>query len=132
MLKYRVKGIGKFKKIIMGLLLIPGFLACTHTPVIPAQPEVSFSKQVQPVIIANCTMSGCHNGVSSGGEDVFSLMNYSDITRRNMAIPGNAKSSRIYSAITGSGENAMPPNGAMSNDDILLIYLWIEQGAKNN
>jgi hypothetical protein len=122
--------------LIKGLMLAMGifiFGACTHTPVVPANPAVSYSKQVQPVLVANCTMSGCHSTASGGnGEDAFSLMTYNDLVQRDMIVPGNAKSSRLYTAINGTGENSMPPNGALSNDDILLIYLWIEQGAKNN
>jgi hypothetical protein len=117
--------------VLMLMIFILG--ACTHTPVVPANPAVSYSKQVQPVLVANCTMSGCHSTATGGyGEEAFSLMTYSDLIQKNMIVPGNAKSSRLYTAINGTGENSMPPNGALSNDDILLIYLWIEQGAKNN
>ena len=114
--------------VIASVLILAG---CSHTPVIPASPAVSFSKDVQPLIIANCSMSGCHN--SAGGGELFPLATYSDIASGDMIVPGNAKSSRLYQAINGGGGDAsMPPSGSLSNDDILLIYLWIEQGAKNN
>lgn len=120
-------------KIVIGLFITAFMASCQHAGVIPADPAISYSKQVQPVLVANCTMSGCHDGIGgSGREGAFSLLNYSDLTQRNMVVAGNAGGSRLYTAITGSGENSMPPNGALSNDDVLLIYLWIQQGAKNN
>jgi hypothetical protein len=114
---------------IAGLL---AFCSCSHTAEIPALPVVSFSKQVQPVLVANCTMSGCHTSVNTGGEDVFPLVTYNDLTTRNMFVAGNPKTSRLYQSINGTGGSSMPPSGSLGNDDILLIYLWIAQGGKNN
>jgi len=111
---------------LAGVLLIS---SCTHTPVIPATPVVTYSKNVQAILVANCTISGCHD--NSGGE-LFPLLTYNDLMLRNLVVPGNAKSSRLYQSISGGGESYMPPSGSLNNDDVLLIYLWIEQGAKNN
>jgi len=105
--------------------------SCSHTPLIPITPAVSFSKNVQPLIIANCAMSGCHSNTSGG--ELFPLMTYTDIASTDMVTPGNAKASRLYTVINGAGgDNSMPPAGQLANDDVLMIYLWIEQGAKNN
>lgn len=76
-------------------------------------------------------MSGCHSA-NTGGE-LFPLVTYSEIASSDLITPGNAKSSQLYQAINGGGgDGAMPPSGTLANDDVLLIYLWIEQGAKNN
>jgi hypothetical protein len=120
------------KQTILILTAVVGVLfmySCAHKPVIPVNPAVSFSKQVQPVIVANCTISGCHDGKNG---DLFPLLTYSDVTEGGLVVPGNAKASDLYMALTTVGENAMPPSGQMDNDNILMIYLWIEQGAKNN
>ncbi len=120
----------KVKTFVVLILSAVLWISCSHTPLIPVTPAVSFSKDVQPLIIANCAMSGCHN--STGGE-LFPLMTYNDIASSDLVTPGNAKSSRLYTAINGTGgDNSMPPAGQLGNDDVLMIYLWIEQGAKNN
>ena len=125
MIKRKIKTFGGF---VLGSFLLA---SCSHTPLIPVSPVVSFSKNVQPLIIANCSMSGCHSNTVGG--ELFPLMTYNDIASSDMVSPGNAKSSRLYTVINGAGgESSMPPVGQLGNDDVLMIYLWIEQGAKNN
>jgi hypothetical protein len=105
------------------------FFSCLHKSDIPAQPEISFSQQVQPIIIGNCTESGCHDNANSGIGERLPLMTYNDISRE--VTPGDARGSRLYQAIT-SATQKMPPAGYMNESSIQAIYLWIEQGAKNN
>jgi hypothetical protein len=121
------KSIFKLFAIFASLQLI---YFCKHTPEIPPAPPVSFATQVQPILVANCTMSGCHS--SNSGNDLFPLVTYADVTGRNLVAPGDPKASRLYRSITGAGEDLMPPGRSLSNDNILLTYLWIAQGAKNN
>ena len=100
--------------------------ACTHDPVIPDSPEVSFSEQIQPIIVSNCARSGCHDG-----DEEFSLQTYEEIAGKVKS--GDARKSEIYKAMTALwGESAMPPDGPLSDQQINLIYAWIMQGAKNN
>lgn len=102
---------------------------CSHDPVIPATPEISFSSQVLPVITSNCASGGCHNGHYY--EELSPLTSYSEIVA--LVVPGNAHKSELYKVITTlSGENAMPPQGPLTEDQIRNIYVWISQGAKNN
>ena len=116
--------------LIVGILSILISVSCTHNAIIPSQPAVRYSTQVQPLLVASCAMKGC-DGDTTGGE-LFPLLTYKDLINYNLVVPGNAKSSRLFQVLLGSGERLMPPNGQLANDDILLIYLWIEQGAKNN
>lgn len=98
--------------------------SCTHEPVIPSSPEISFSQQVKPIFVSNC--GRCHDGRE------LSLTSYSGI--RAHVSPGDAKNSELFKAITtlwGPG-GAMPPDGPLSDQQINLIYVWIMQGAKNN
>jgi uncharacterized membrane protein len=47
---------------------------------------------------------------------------------------GNAHRSKLYRVITNRSFQTMPPSGysEVSAEDIKLLYIWIEQGAKNN
>lgn len=76
--------------------------------------------QLQPVQTA---YSSLFYGFSSGGAPYIDTINPS--------------SSFLYKTILGEdGVTIMPPlsnnNGSLSNQDVNMIYLWINQGAKNN
>ena len=103
--------------------------SCRHDTVVPSSPEVSFKHDVQSIVAGNCAISGCHT--SSQGEQ-FSLIKYEEIT--SIVKKGNARDSRLYQSITGKSANLMPPapQALLTNEQIGLIYVWIEQGAKNN
>jgi hypothetical protein len=88
-----------------------------------------FTRDIQPMIISNCTMSGCHSG--SGGE-ARDLTTYSGVMSYVRA--GHGSTSRIYTAITKiGGEDQMPPppRQRLSAAQIDLIKRWIDDGATN-
>lgn len=107
-------------------LLMTFVAGCTREPELDGYPEVSFINEVKPIISANCTQAGCHTG--SRGE--FPLVSYEDIA--GAVSPFNARKSELYKAITGRSERMMPPSGPMDDEQIRTIFVWIEQGAKNN
>ncbi len=79
--------------------------------------ETSLTDHVQPIIMVNCAVSGCHNGsVSPNLESKEAIIN---------------NSSRIKSR-TGSG--TMPPAGRtdLSDEQINLIACWVDEGSLNN
>jgi hypothetical protein len=98
--------------------------SCRHNADISNLPAVCFERDVLPVFQNNCAISGCHSGQ---GESRKSLSNYADIVRQ--VVPGKPFSSKLYNAITGSGENLMPPGRPLSFENRTLIRVWIEQGA---
>jgi hypothetical protein len=118
---------------IKKLKLFPGFLivavvlgwiiSCTHTPNIDNLPVVCFEKDVLPVFQNNCAISGCHDG-SVEGRAFNTYVNIS-----HGVTPGKPNSSRLYQAITGSGEQMMPPSGPLTLQNRTIIRVWIEQGA---
>jgi hypothetical protein len=105
--------------------------SCRHSPFIPEMPQVSFSKDVYPIIVSNCTESGCHTQ-GNRRDSTFSFSNYNDVMSFGEINPGNANKSRLYNALIGNGESQMPKAGELPDNQILTIYLWIEQGAQNN
>lgn len=88
-----------------------------------------FTRDIQPIINSNCTMAGCH---TSGGGEVRDLTTYAGIM--GYVRSGNASSSRLYTALSGSGENKMPPSGRtpLTSAQSNLIARWINDGALNN
>ena len=95
------------------------------------QDPVCFERDVYPIIASSCTQSGCHNSSDRiKGRDYTS---YDGILRDVKA--GNYQASQLYQVIKQSyGEGAMPPKpyNRLSDDQILLIATWIEEGAVND
>ena len=119
------------------LLVVVALSSCRNKPDLTAFPNVVYSPKsgdttsigVKQIFTANCTTSGCHN--SSDGE-TFSLETYEEVVKGEMVIPGNANGSRLYRCIANRQGPMMPPNGPMTSEAIKSIYIWIEQGAKEN
>ena len=120
------KIIGALSVIVLSLVIIT--TACRHKPVIPDLPAISFGKDVQPIITANCALSGCHEAYTQK-----SLADYNDVMR--YITPGDAPKSQLYKSIIslgGIGTKPMPPSQPLSEEQLKLIYVWIMQGAKRN
>jgi hypothetical protein len=92
-------------------------------PQVPAVAEVSFSKDIWPVL--EKFASAAHGG--TGG--VF-IENYQDVMK--YIVPGNPEKSQLYNELTGNGYKQMPPGNPLPTATIQLFYDWIKQGAKNN
>ncbi len=117
------------KRFIILTIIIGLIISCKHDAIIPESPPVSFKNDVQPIIISNCTQSGCHG---STNPEEFTLLTYDDVMNHGEVTPGNAAESKLYKVITGQGEKQMPPGYSLSTEQTRLIYFWISQGAKNN
>ncbi len=112
------------------LVCFMAFLSsCRHDVVVPESPEISFKFDVQAIIVGNCTESGCH---SAGSDQPNPLVTYDDVMRS--VNQGDARNSQLYQRIVGKSGNLMPPSPKriLNENEIKLIYVWIEQGAKNN
>lgn len=105
-----------------------GLLSCQSDPDLANAPEMSFSDNIQPIIAGNCSMNGCHS--QQGDDEAFPLMTYDEVVSH--VKQGNARNSELYKSVANRTDRLMPPSGPLSDADILTIYLWIEQGAKNN
>ena len=115
---------------VVAVLLL--FSSCKHTVNFDEYPAISFATSVSPVIISNCTQSGCHGNKQS---ESFKLLAYDDIIRHGRITPGSPNKSNLYSVIKTLNKNErmpIPPLNPLTNEQIKTIYLWIGQGAKNN
>ena len=116
-------------KLLQTIFIAVSITGCKHPQ--PEGPTQSFSKDVQPIIISNCTQSGCHGSINPSE---FSLLTYEEVMNNGEVRPGNAHNSKLYEVITkiGSEESMPKDNPPLSESQIKIIYLWIEQGAENN
>lgn len=112
---------------LLGFLFIVS--ACSKEKVVNVNP-VCFETEVLPILVSNCTYSGCHN--SSDREDGVELTSYSHVIAHGV-VPGDYKASELYQVLIRPGANQMPkkPYSKLSVEQIGTIALWIEQGAQN-
>ena len=124
----------KFIKTIPSFLLIATLLTsmgCSTNPDLTGVPEVSYNNDVKRIMSANCNFEGCHGG---GGHHEGALDTYEGVMSFGEIKAGDAHGSKLYRLITGRSGPKMPPSGysEVSSTDIKTLYIWIEQGAKNN
>ena len=103
------------------------------------EPAVSYSKDVQPIIAANCTE--CHTGDGAGiqksGLDMSSYEGLMKGTKFGRVIePGDSLSSTLILLVQGKADPSinMPhgSKGALDAAQIETLVTWVDQGAKNN
>lgn len=136
-----------------GLVLLLLALSCTHESGLPdpdptptptdttgndtttvntCNPDtVYFEREVLPMLVSNCAMSGCHDNTTAA--DGYRLTSYTNVMARGV-VAGSATSSKIYKVLIDSDPNdRMPPApaSALSAAQIAVIQKWINQGAKN-
>ncbi len=108
------------------------FAGCKHKPNFDSMSKVSYATDIEPIIISNCTQSGCHGSVHN--ED-FKLLTYNDLIKHTDVNAGSPETSKLYKVIRSYNPNTiMPvkPYDPLTEKQIQLIYVWIGQGALNN
>jgi len=121
------------------------WVACALSCATPVYAEeVSFSRDVRPVLMQHCVM--CHlPEAAQGGHalypDAWAQMVNVPSTQSPLLLvaPGDPDASYTYLKLIdrhrsagGSGEIMPSPNGPLSAEAIEDIRAWIEQGAPNN
>lgn len=92
-----------------------------------------FNRDILPVLIYNCAVSGCHDSASAKAQVV--LNSYENVIQTGKVIPGDLFDSRLYRVLIESNPNQkMPPpmSPQLDNEQILIIQSWILQGALDN
>ncbi|MEI6409136.1 MAG: hypothetical protein WCR52_07125 [Bacteroidota bacterium] len=96
----------------------------THTGVCQSD-TVYFERDVLPIIVSQCTQSGCHNaGDNTAG---YTLTKYSLIVH-DAITAFKPDQSELYKVIS---RGSMPPRQSLPADQTAIIRKWIEQGALN-
>lgn len=100
-------------------------------PTVPID-SVKFGSQIQPIFDNHCT--SCHN-VTHNKLNLETCCSYDQIFLTGFSAPyvntSNPTSSLLHTYLLGV-PMLMPPMGAISDPEIELVRLWIEQGAVNN
>lgn len=116
------------KRLSTALLFLSMFL--WQIAPVKAAPPVVFSKQVLPLLKAQCF--SCHGGANPAS-------GYSLETRDRMLAGGRHGAAILVSKgaqssfilyMTGELKPKMPPNGAIDLEKIAIIRRWIDEGAK--
>lgn len=92
--------------------------------------SICFERDILPIFVSNCAMSGCH--VGNRPPDGLRLDNYNSIMKEIK--PYDPNDSEIFEVITSNKSDKVmppPPYSKLSSNQISLIKRWIEEGAKN-
>ncbi|MFN4080847.1 MAG: c-type cytochrome [Saprospiraceae bacterium] len=125
------------------------FFACKHDPFNdldgpnpdppmggnPCSPDsVYFDNQILPILISNCTQSGCHNNADRADGVVTTSFQQLMSTVKNAAStdPGKNKLLKVINDTRPDKRMPPPPSPALSPTQIALITQWVQQGARNN
>jgi cytochrome c5 len=146
----------RYSLVFAGTLLLLAVVSCVHDSSLPTptpnpndtipvdttpidtgvntcSPDtVYFQRDVLPILVSNCAMSGCHDDITH--EDGIRLTSYANVTQTGKVTPGNAANSKLYKVLIDSDpDDRMPPvpNTALTVDQIVTIQKWINQGAKD-
>jgi len=110
---------------IIFIILLFFIFSCSHKEDVNELKEVCFDTEILPIFQNNC--ASCHG--KENPTKGISYVDYGSIMKTIDA--GSANSSEAYKAIISIiGENVMPPENPISQNQRTLIRLWIEQGAK--
>ncbi len=94
--------------------------------------SVYFNLQILPILVSNCSSSGCHDVASH--EDGVILTSYDEVMNSDIVQPGDPSDGDLIEVLTTSDpDDRMPPPPAspLSAQQLQLIQTWIAQGAKN-
>lgn len=125
-----LKKTGFYSAIILLTAFLWGQTACKHEYIENINP-VCFESEVLPILVSNCTQSGCHN--ASDHEKGRDYTNYQGILED--VKPGDFRKSELFKIVARDPNlgGIMPPKpqSPLTADQIETIALWIHQGANN-
>ena len=95
--------------------------------------EMSFQKDIWPLISAHCNLPACHSGANSNALVLDSAVAYQNMTKSGTGYiyAGEPDRSLLYEQMISPGQS-MPPSGPLDATLISKMKCWILQGAKNN
>ena len=104
------------------------FQSCKHDPQGLDQFDIiCFNTQVAPILMYQC--AECHSGPrGKGGYLIDSVYDHV----KSLVKAGKPWGSKLYTIVSSpNNPNMMPPNKALSKDQLTILELWIAQGANN-
>ena len=134
-----------FSIFVLITLFALSIFACKHDPLIPIDPvtpptggscdpdTIYFQNQILPLLVSNCTESGCHN--AQDHKEGIVITSYQTLLSTVERVTQNdwGKNKLIKSLQESDLEKRMPQNKPpFTTDQIDMIKKWINQGAVNN
>lgn len=129
-------------KVLGVWLLLVTVMGCRNNKMVNATPElvcttpveVSFNKDVLPILVNNCATSGCHSGQKPEGNfNLEASIAYKTLSKRGSGYIDTItpRYSVLYGAMV-SESDPMPPTGKLDKCKLEVIEKWMQQKAKNN
>lgn len=132
-------------KIIAVLTIAFLWISCKHDPAFQPTPEpvvvdtlcdpneVYFQNDVLPILISNCTQSGCHNEQDQAEDIVLTSYDQLAASMPDFQDKNWNKNELIEVLVDSDPEDRMPLDAPpLPTAQIDLLKRWIEQGAKNS
>ena len=117
---------------------LPGLTCWSQEPAVDDPAPVSYVSQIRPILAASCF--GCHQGARDSGEydmtafDSFLAGGHSGVEAIVPNVPGDSHLIELVSS--EDGDPQMPPADSnsqpLTEQNVQLIRMWIEQGAHND
>ena len=93
---------------------------------------VYFERDLLPILVSNCALSGCHD--ANTAQDGVVLTSYEKVVQTGDVEPFDLDDSDLYEVITDSDPDKRmppPPNAPLPDSLITMIRTWITQGAQS-
>lgn len=111
--------------LIIKMILLVMVFSCKHAPLVQYDCTgltPGYTAEIKPILDANCATSGCHSG--SNPAKGIGLADYTD------ASAASANKNFLGAIQQLSGYIKMPKEAdKLSDNEIKLIYCWIENGS---
>ena len=121
-----------FLSCVLMLIFISGCEKNKYSPTADIPATISFSKNIVPILKANCIT--CHGASGSKAMTLPVLEGvkaYKNLMEAADTI--NPETSDLYLMVSGKASNPMPPDpDKLSYNDIQVILKWMKQGARDN
>lgn len=94
---------------------------------VPNQSDsICFNQTILPIVLSNCSTTGCHD---ASNQEIQQFSDYNSVI--SYVKPNNPNNSRLYTVLSASGENHMPPSPkpSLTAQQIGYFQKWISQGA---
>lgn len=132
----------KIPLVLLTLVATAVFFACTHqayvtpttntntntNPTNPIDTEVCFQRNILPIFVNNCAMTGCHDAITRA--EGYALYDYAHIISKGL-VKNNANGSKIYTECV-KGNMPQSPYTALTAFQLSMLKKWIDQGAVND
>jgi hypothetical protein len=126
----------KLIKIVIAVCVLFLLQSCYYDTVYtveapPVDPDVDilYKTQIQPIWENNCV--DCHKG--NVAPDLRADNSYDALINGEFVLKNNSAGSILYKSVAWNGGAAkMPIEYKLTESEIQLIQLWIDQGAENN